>query len=106
MASNAVDASASLFSGFCPRWLVSVSQQDGIATKRFTKIGALRQGRLSATTSEGSVSQLVTVGSRLKVKVSYFTLTVYHQSVRLGAKPLEAHGQSCCCWVFFSFFGN
>jgi hypothetical protein len=29
-ASNAVDLSASVFSGFCPRWLASISQFDSV----------------------------------------------------------------------------
>jgi hypothetical protein len=59
----------------------------------------LRQGRPSASTSDGSVSQLLTIDSRLmtldfKVKARVTSwLAVYHQSVHLGAKPLETRDQ-------------
>jgi hypothetical protein len=57
----------------------------------------LHKGRPSATTSDGSVSQLLTADSLLStdltsVRVSVTSrLAVYRQSFRLGANPLETH---------------
>jgi hypothetical protein len=79
-ASIAVDSSASVFEGFSPRWLASVSQltrrfwamifNNGVSSASHTSAS----GRLFPTTSDRSVFLLLTTDSRLRMRASLYCL--------------------------------